>query len=136
VKNLVPEDVWSNRYDQINGFERLLEASGTRIVKFYLHISKDEQKKRLQARLDDPEKHWKFSVGDLADRALWDEYQTAFEVALSNTSTETAPWYVVPANRKWFRDVVVSTVIRETLEDMNPQFPASTEDLTGITIAD
>jgi PPK2 family polyphosphate:nucleotide phosphotransferase len=136
VKNLVPEDVWSNRYDQINGFERLLESAGTRIVKFYLHISKDEQKKRLQARLDDPEKHWKFSTGDLADRALWDEYQTAFEVALGNTSTETAPWYVVPANRKWFRDVVVSTVIRETLEDMNPQFLASAEDLSGITIAD
>jgi PPK2 family polyphosphate:nucleotide phosphotransferase len=136
VKNLVPESIWSERYDQINAFERLLESNGTRIVKFYLHISKDEQKNRLQSRLDDPDKHWKFSIGDLADRALWDDYQQAFEVALGNTSTETAPWYVVPANRKWLRDVVVSTVVRETLEDMNPQFPAPEGDLTGITIAD
>ncbi len=134
VKNLVPESVWSERYDQITAFERLLEANDTRIVKFYLYISKDEQKERLQSRLDDPDKHWKFSLGDLDDRALWDEYQHAFEVALSKTSTDTAPWYVVPANRKWFRDVVVSTVLRETLEDMDPQFPAPEQDLTGVTI--
>lgn len=136
VKNLVPDDVWSERYDQIAAFERLLESNGTRIVKFYLHISKDEQKERLQARLDDPEKHWKFSAGDLDDRARWDDYQAAFEDALGKTSTESAPWYIVPANRKWFRDVVVSTVVRQTLEEMNPQFPAPEEDLSGIVIAE
>ncbi|HYG62562.1 MAG TPA: PPK2 family polyphosphate kinase, partial [Thermoanaerobaculia bacterium] len=103
VRNLVPPDVWRRRYDQINDFERLLAETGTTILKFFLHIDKDEQKERLQARLDDPTKHWKFRRGDLDDRRLWDEYQRAYEEALSRTSTDHAPWYIVPANRKWYR---------------------------------
>lgn len=136
VKDLVPEPVWSKRYGQINAFEETLAARGTRIIKFYLHISKDEQKERLEARLENPDKHWKFSTADLVERELWDVYQEAFEAALSKTSTKTAPWYVVPANYKWFRDVVVSTVIKEVLEDMDPHFPAPENDLTGVTVPD
>ncbi len=136
VKDLVPESVWSKRYDHINAFEALLEDSGTKIIKFYLHISKDEQKDRLESRLEDPNKHWKYSSADLKERNRWDDYQKAFEAALSKTSTETAPWYVVPANHKWFRDVLVSTVVKEALEALDPQFPAPKEDLSGITVPD
>lgn len=136
VKNLVPESIWSERYAQINAFESTLEANRTRILKFYLHISKDEQRRRLESRLADPAKQWKYSANDLAERDYWDDYQEAFGAALTNCSTESAPWYVVPANNKWFRDAVVSSVIRETLEDMNPQFPQPTADLSGVTIAD
>ncbi len=134
VKELVPKDVWSKRYDHIKAFEEILEARGTKIIKFYLHISKDEQKARLESRLEDPAKHWKYSSADLKERARWDTYQEAFEAALSKTSTKSAPWYVVPANKKWFRDVVVSTVVKEALESLNPAFPAPEEDLTGVTI--
>jgi PPK2 family polyphosphate:nucleotide phosphotransferase len=136
VKGLVEEDVWKKRYDHINSFEQLLSDNGTRVVKFYLHISKDEQKERLQARLDNPEKHWKFSKGDLADRELWDDYQAAFHDAITNCSTDAAPWYVVPANHKWFRNVVVARIIADTLEEMNPQFPAPEEGLEDIVIPD
>lgn len=136
VKNLVPEDIWSKRYEQINNFEEVLEASGTKILKFYLHISKDEQKRRLESRLADPAKHWKYSSDDLKERALWDEYQTAFEVALSNCSTKSAPWYVVPANHKWYRDVVVSSAILEALEEMDPQYPAGDPDIHKDVIPD
>jgi polyphosphate kinase 2 (PPK2 family) len=114
----------------------LLSDNGTRVVKFYLHISKEEQKERLQARLDNPEKHWKFSKGDLADRELWDDYQAAFHDAIANCSTDAAPWYVVPANHKWFRNVVVARIIADTLEEMNPQFPAPEEGLEDIVIPD
>ena len=136
VKNLVEEDVWSKRYDQINDFERMLTANNTRVLKFYLHISKDEQKERLQARLDDPEKHWKFSTGDLAERARWDDYQIAFHDAITKCSTDYAPWYVVPANNKWYRNLVVARVIANTLEEMNPQFPPPEPGLEDIVIAD
>ena len=136
VKKLVEEAVWARRYEQINDFERMLAANGTRILKFYLHISKDEQKERLQARLDDPEKHWKFSTGDLAERERWDAYQQAFQDAIGRCSTEHAPWYVIPANRKWYRNVVIARVIADTMEAMNPQFPEPEAGLASITIPD
>jgi PPK2 family polyphosphate:nucleotide phosphotransferase len=136
VKKLVEEAVWSERYEQINDFERMLAANGTRILKFYLHISKDEQKERLQARLDDPEKHWKFSVGDLAERERWDAYQQAFQDAIGHCSTEHAPWYVVPANRKWYRNTVIARIIADTMEAMNPQFPDPEPGLESITVPD
>jgi len=123
VHNFVPEPVWRARYQQINDFEQMLSENGTVIVKFYLHISKDEQKKRLQARLDDPDKHWKFQVGDIEERKLWDEYQSAFDDALSQCSTDWAPWNIVPANHKWARDIAIAERVNEVLEEMNPQFP-------------
>ena len=134
VHNYVPKEVWSKRYEQINAFEKLLAENGTTILKFFLHISKDEQKERLQARLDDPSKHWKFSVGDLAERKLWDDYQAAYEDALNKTSTEHAPWVVVPADRKWYRDLVISKVLVETLEGLNMKFPKPKDDLSGVVI--
>lgn len=136
VKKLVPEDVWQDRYELINHFEQLLTENGTRILKFFLNISKDEQKARLQDRLEEPEKHWKFNSGDLAERKLWDDYQEAYEAAIRQTSTERAPWYAVPANHKWYRDLVVARAIRQTLEEMNPQFPPPEEGLDTITIPD
>jgi PPK2 family polyphosphate:nucleotide phosphotransferase len=123
VHELVPREVWSKRYDQINEFERLLAESGTTIVKFFLLIDRDEQRERFQARLDDPTKRWKFSMGDLDERARWDDYQAAFEDALSKTSTDWAPWYVIPANRKWFRDLAVATILGDTLADLRPNYP-------------
>lgn len=123
VRHLVPEARWAKRYDHINDFERRLTDEGTTIVKLFLNISKDEQRKRLQSRLDDPEKNWKFRSGDLEDRELWEEYIKAFEAMLSRTSTAHAPWYVVPANRKWYRNLAVSRILIETLEKMNPTYP-------------
>jgi PPK2 family polyphosphate:nucleotide phosphotransferase len=136
VKKLAPESVWSSRYEAINDFEQLLARNHTTVIKFYLHISKDEQKERLQARLDDPEKIWKFRKGDLADRALWDDYRAAFEDAISNCSTGHAPWYVIPANRKWARNIAVAEIVADTLERINPQFPEPESDLDSITIPD
>lgn len=136
VNQLVPEPVWRARYDHINAFESLLTASGTRILKFYLHISKAEQKERLQARLDDPAKHWKFSTGDLPVREQWDAYMAAYADALGRCSTDQAPWYIVPANKKWFRDLVITRIICETLSDMNPQFPPAEPGLDRIVIPD
>ena len=136
VKNIVPEAVWRPRYQVINEFERLLALNGTRIVKFFLHISKDEQKQRLQERLDDPRKHWKFSLADLKEREHWDDYQAAFEDAISQCSTEYAPWYVVPANRNWYRNLVVASTLVETLEQMNPQFPPEEPGLDQVKIPD
>jgi len=134
VHNLVPEEVWSQRYEHIQAFEKTLADEGTTILKFYLHIDKDEQKERLQARLDEPHKNWKFSSGDLDERKLWDQYQTAFEAALAKTSTETAPWYVIPANRKWYRNLVISTIIIEKLKSLNMSYPPAEEDLDHIVI--
>jgi PPK2 family polyphosphate:nucleotide phosphotransferase len=136
VKSFVPEKVWRARYDVINEFEDLLRTSGTRVVKFYLHISRDEQKRRLQARLDNTEKHWKFRVGDLAERERWDDYIAAYEDAINRCTTEHAPWYVVPANKKWYRNLVIARAIVDTLESMDPHFPESEEKLEGITIPD
>ena len=134
VRGFVPPEVWKPRYDQINAFERLLAESGTTILKFFLHIDADEQKERLQERLDDPTKRWKFRKGDLEDRRLWKEYLTAYEVALSRTSTKHAPWYVVPSNKKWYRNLVVASVIVEALEGLGMTYPEPEEDLQGIVI--
>lgn len=134
VHELVPEDRWRQRFRHIREFERMLSDEGTRIVKLFLNISKDEQRERLQSRLDEPEKHWKFSKGDLKDRALWDSYQQAFQTAIAETSTEYAPWYVVPANRKWYRNLVVSSILIETLADMDPQYPKPEEGLDEVVI--
>lgn len=134
VHNYVPPEVWSKRFDQINEFERNLAENGTTILKFYLHIDLEEQKERLQARLDDPTKRWKFRLGDLEERKLWPEYMKAFEDVLSKTSTEYAPWYIVPANRKWFRDLVISSVLVDTLEGLKMKYPESEENLDGVVI--
>jgi PPK2 family polyphosphate:nucleotide phosphotransferase len=123
VHGLVPKAVWRKRYAQINAFEEMLAESGTTILKFFLHISRNEQKARLQARIDDPSKRWKFQLGDLEERKLWDEYQQAYEDALSKTATEHAPWYVVPADQKWYRNYVVGSVVVEALESMNLAYP-------------
>jgi PPK2 family polyphosphate:nucleotide phosphotransferase len=132
VHNLVPKAVWRKRYDQINAFEGILAESGTVILKFFLHISKDEQRARLQARIDDPTKRWKFQHGDLEERKLWDDYQRAYEDALSKTSTDRAPWYVVPANQKWYRNYVVGAVIADALENLNLKYPQP--DLSGVVV--
>jgi PPK2 family polyphosphate:nucleotide phosphotransferase len=134
VHNLVPETVWRKRYDEINAFEKLLTDNGTTILKFYLHISKDEQARRLQARLDDPDKRWKFSKGDLKERLLWDDYQAAYTDALSLCSTEYAPWYVIPANHKWYRNYVIANVLVETLRNLAPQFPEPEEGLDDVVV--
>lgn len=134
VRKLVPDKVWKARYDQINEFERLLTDTGTTVLKFFLHISKDEQKERLQERLDDPEKHWKFRRGDLEDRALWDDYMKAYENLLARTSTDSAPWYVVPADKKWYRNLVIASVLVETLDKLRIGRPEPEEDLEGIVI--
>ena len=136
VKNLVPEEIWRERYEQINAFERNLTLEGITVLKFFLHISKDEQKRRLQRRLDDPNKRWKFSSDDLEERAIWDAYQQAFEDALGECSTEHAPWYIVPANKKWYRNLVVARTIADTLGAMDPQYPPAEEGLEKITIPD
>ena len=136
VKNLVPEPVWAERYGLINDFERLLTASGTTILKFFLHISKDEQKERLEARIADPQKHWKFDAGDLTERKSWDAYQTAFNDALSRCSTPYAPWHVVPANRKWYRNLAIARTLADTLEAMDPQYPEAAKGIAGLTVPD
>lgn len=134
VKGLVEEDVWSKRYAHINDFERLLADEGTTIIKIFLHISKEEQRERLQARLDDPTKHWKFNPGDLAERERWDLYQHAYEDMLERTSQDHAPWFVVPADRKWFRNLVVSSILIETLEALDLEYPPGPVDIEGIVI--
>lgn len=136
VHKLVSEDVWRQRYHIINEFEQMLTLSNVTIIKFFLHISKDEQKRRLESRLKNPDKHWKFSENDVKERLLWDEYQTAFEDAISNCSTAYAPWYVVPANKKWYRNLVIARTIADTLEAMNPQYPNGKKDLKHIVIPD
>jgi len=123
VKKILPESVWSKRYRHIVEFERMLAEEGTKIVKIFLHISKGEQQERLQARLDDPAKNWKFNPGDLDDRARWDEFMSEYENILEKTSTEHAPWYVIPADRKWYRNLVVSQIIIDALKSMNMSYP-------------
>ena len=134
VRKLAPEKVWRPRYGHIRDFEQLLVESGTTVIKCYLHISKEEQAQRLQARLDDPAKHWKFRRGDLADRALWADYMAAYAEAISQTSTKSAPWYVIPADRKWYRNWVLSNIVLDALERMNPKFPAPEEGLEDVVI--
>ena len=128
VHELVPKKRWSRRYDQINEFERLLIDEGTTIIKCFLHIDRAAQLERLRARYDDPTKRWKFNVGDLEERKLWDAYRVAFEDALSRCSTGDAPWYVIPANHKWFRNLAVGAIVAEALADLGVEYPAR-EDL-------
>jgi PPK2 family polyphosphate:nucleotide phosphotransferase len=134
VHDLVPKAVWSRRYDQINAFERLLVEEGATIVKFFLYIDRDEQRRRFQARLDDPDKRWKFRLGDLEERKRWDDYIAAFEDVLSRCSPDDAPWYIIPANRKWFRNLAVADILADTIDELNPRYPAPSEDLTGVVV--
>lgn len=134
VKNLAPQPKWSLRYEDINEFEQLLADNRIRVIKFFLNISRDEQKARLQRRLDNPNKHWKFSSADLVERKFWDDYQEAYQEAIRKCSADHAPWYVVPANNKWYRDLVVARGVAEALEEMNPQFPPVEEGLDDIVI--
>ncbi len=128
VHKLVPKDIWKARYEQINRFERNLAENDVTILKFFLHISKEEQKKRLDDRLDDPHKKWKLSKADEKERKLWDDYVTAYEAALSRCSAECAPWYIIPSDHKWFRNLAVSQIILETLEGFDLHFPQSPQD--------
>jgi PPK2 family polyphosphate:nucleotide phosphotransferase len=123
VHELVPREVWQRRYDQINAWERLLVEEGTTVLKFFLYIDRDEQRERFQARYDDPTKRWKFRLGDLDERKRWDDYIAAFEEALSRCSTDGAPWYVIPANRKWFRNLAVAEILGDALTDLDPRYP-------------
>lgn len=133
VDHIAPEAVWRPRYDHINQFEKLLTETGTTILKFFLHISKKEQQERLQARLDDPSKHWKFAIDDLAKRKQWDEYMVAYEDALNHCTTTWAQWHVIPADQKWYRNLAITRTIVETLRQMNPQFPQA-PDLKGVRV--
>ena len=134
VHDITPEKIWSKRYDHINQFERLLVDEGTTIIKFFLHISYEEQKKRMEKRLADPRKNWKFSPADLKERKRWDDYQAAYQDAIRKCSTEEAPWYVVPADNKWFRNWVVSDTIVRTLEKLDLKFPPPLKDADKIKV--
>jgi len=134
VNELVPKSVWQARYDHINAFEKLLSDSGVTILKFYLHISKDEQKERFQERLDRKEKNWKFNPGDLKTREQWDDYMAAFEDVFARCNHPWAPWYIVPANRKWYRNWVVSSAIVSTMEKMGLEYPPAPEGLDKVVL--
>ena len=123
VHGLIPEKAWRERYDLINGFESLLAHGGTTVIKLFLHISKSEQRKRFDSRLHEPRKRWKFQPSDLAERERWDAYQVAYADALTATSTETAPWYVIPSDHKWYRNWAVSRVLVDALVRIDPQYP-------------
>ncbi len=135
VRELVPEDRWLPRYDHIRNFEQMLADEGTVIIKLFLHISKEEQRERLQARLDEPDKNWKFNSGDLAERELWDDYQEAFGVMLERTSAPDAPWYVVPADRKWFRNLLVSEIMVQTLRGLDMAWPDPEHGVKGTIVS-
>jgi PPK2 family polyphosphate:nucleotide phosphotransferase len=132
VHDLVPKSVWSQRYDQINDFERMLSSNGVHIVKFLLYIDKEEQARRFRERLDDKTKNWKFSPADLKEREYWDQYVAAYQDMLRKCSTSHAPWFVIPANKKWFRDLAVSGILVHTLESMSLKYPKPTADLSNI----
>lgn len=136
VKKLFPEKIWKQRYNHIVDFERMLAEEGTTIVKIYLHISKDEQKRRIVSRLENPNKHWKFNPDDLKDRVLWEDFMKTYEDLLSKTSTEHAPWYVVPANRKWYRNLVVARIMVDTMRKLNMKLPKVDWDPTKIVVED
>ncbi|HRL11505.1 MAG TPA: hypothetical protein PKX07_06475 [Aggregatilineales bacterium] len=136
VNKLVPKQVWKGRFAHINAFEKLLHDSGTRIMKFYLHISKDEQKQQLQERLDDPTKHWKFHVGDLAVRERWDDYMKAFEDVFNECSTDYAPWHIVPGNYRWYRNYIVTKTMVDMLESLDLKYPPAEEGLDQVVIPD
>jgi len=134
VHRLVPPHVWRRRYREINDFERLLSEDGTTILKFFLHIDAEEQKKRLQDRLNDPSKHWKFNIQDLRERKLWSEYMRAYEEALEKTSTNWGPWHVVPSNHAWYRDLVVCRSLVKALEDLKMMYPPLPVDPKTVSI--
>ena len=134
VRKLAPEDVWRKRYKHIREFERLLDDGGTTLVKVCLHVSKEEQGKRLQERLDDPEKRWKFRLGDLDDRALWDDFTEAYEDAVRETSTDWAMWWVVPADHNWVRNLAVAQILVDTFERLDPKLPPSDPKLEGVKV--
>jgi polyphosphate kinase 2 (PPK2 family) len=134
VREIAPKKVWSKRYDQINAFEEMLAAEDTVILKFYLNISKKEQAARLQARLDDPTKNWKFNPGDLEERGRWDDYMEAFQDLMERCSTEHAPWYVIPSNKKWFRNWAISDIIVRTLKELPLKFPDPIEGIEKFKI--
>lgn len=134
VHDLVARDVWQKRYDQINAFERHLVANGTTIVKIFLWISREEQAGRLQARIDDPEKRWKFKRADLDERKRWDDYVAAYGEALTRCSTDAAPWYVIPSNRKWFRNVAVAEILADTMEAMELTYPPAEEGIETMVV--
>jgi PPK2 family polyphosphate:nucleotide phosphotransferase len=136
VKELVPESVWQDRYRQINDFEASLAANSTRIVKFYLHISRDEQRERFMKRLEDPKKGWKWDSADLETREKWADYQAAYMDALELCSTDSAPWFVIPADHKWYRDLAVAEILAETARSMDPQWPKPDEDLSAVVVPD
>ncbi len=134
VHKLVPKSVWKKRYDQINEFEQMLHESGTRVIKLFLHISKEEQKRRLEERLEDPTKQWKISASDIPERRRWDDYVEAYEETLTRCSTEYAPWHVIPANRKWYRNLQVADIMVTTLREMAPQWPKPSVDVSKIKV--
>jgi PPK2 family polyphosphate:nucleotide phosphotransferase len=129
VHKLVPKKIWAARYDEINRFEKYLAENGTTILKFFLHISKDEQKRRIEERIANPTKHWKLSPADIEERQYWDDYTEAYEDAISRCSTKYAPWFIIPANHKWFRNLAVSKILVEALEKMNPKYPTPELDI-------
>ncbi len=135
VQNLAPKAVWSERYKHLNAFERLLDDCGVKVVKFFLHISREEQQARLQERLQDREKHWKVSAADFEDRKRWDDYMAAYEEAFQRCSTSWAPWYIIPANKKWYRNLAVSQIIAEALEDMDLQLPKPAAEVETLVAA-
>ncbi len=134
VHDLVPKDVWSGRYDQINSFESILNQNNVRVLKFYLHISKDEQKRRFEERITDPAKNWKISASDFTDRERWDDYTKAYEDALTKCNTETAPWYIVPANKKWMRNLIISKEVVKALKEMKLRTPEASIDLSKVKL--
>ena len=134
VKNLVPPKVWSKRYDHINNFEKLLADEGTTIIKFFLNISYDEQRKRMERRLSDPTKNWKFSPSDLKERKRWDHYMEAYQDALQKCSTEWGPWYVVPADHKWYRNWAISEIIVRTIEKLDLHYPPPLKDADKVKV--
>ena len=134
VRDIYPEERWSKRYDHVRNFEQMLTDEGTTIIKIFLNISLDEQKARLQSRLDEPAKNWKFNPSDLEDRALWPKFMDAYNDVISRTSTETVPWYVIPADRKWYRNLAVAQIVIGTLRELNMQYPPVDFDPKSITI--
>lgn len=136
VHDLVPQTVWEQRYQQINNFEKMLVENGTVVLKFFLHISKDEQKARLESRISDPTKHWKITEADIRERAYWDDYMHAYEAVLQRCSTDCAPWHIIPANKKWYRNLVITECIVDTLRKLGMKYPDPTNDVTKFIIDD
>ena len=134
VHSLVDKSIWKERYRQINDFERLLSDTGTTIIKCFLHISKETQRERLQARIDEKESNWKFNFGDLAERKKWNDYQEAYTDALQKCNTEYAPWHIIPSDKKWYRNLVVSELLSDTLRGLAPSYPVVNEDLSDVVV--